>query len=134
MPAVYRLNCEICSWNKIVKGEELGLHELKTSPVPVNTKRWDSVKNELVQIDVKKQPKKLRCPKCGRVVIPKKIDDSQKILENKIAEEERTVRIEAETISITEQLKKDILEKKKRLEDEKDKLNGGQAGPARPTI
>ena len=134
MPIVYKLHCEVCNFTKVVKGEETGLHEIKTSPIPINVKKWDDIKNEFVNVDVKKQPKKLRCPKCGRLVIPKKVEDSQKSLEAKVAEIDRAKRIEDEKISMTEQLKKEIQNKRKRLIDEKDRTDGGQTGPKRPEI
>lgn len=131
---IYKIHCEICNFTKVAKGEEAELHELKTSPIPVNAKKWDDIKNEMVKVDIRKQPKKLRCPKCGRAVIPKKVEDAQKTLENKVAEDERAKRIELEKALMIEQLKKEIQEKKKRLSDEKDRIDGGQAGPQRPTI
>jgi len=81
---LYRLYCEICNWKRITDGSDIqDLMELKTSPIPRGIPKVDLETKKVVQPKSKDQIKKFRCPKCGRVVIPKKISDPQRELEEK---------------------------------------------------
>lgn len=117
----YKLVCEVCGWKKIFEDEDDSLHELKSSPIPVNVKKWNEKKGVDVKVESKKQPKKFRCQGCGRVVIPKKIKDAQKELEKKNSEIERQKLIEEDKIKLKQQFEKEIEEKRCKLKEDKSK-------------
>ncbi len=76
---VYQLYCEVCNWKMITDGTEVEnrLYELKTSPVPRGMPQLDPVEKQIIVKKPQKQPRKFRCPQCGRVVIPKQIENPQ---------------------------------------------------------
>jgi hypothetical protein len=58
----YRLFCEICNWKKITDGTDLGdLKDIVLSPNAPKSKK-----------------KGFKCPKCGRIVFPVKVNDPQR--------------------------------------------------------
>jgi hypothetical protein len=81
----YKLHCEICNWGKVTNGAEVEekLYEYKTSPIPVGIPQFDKENNKVVVREPQKQPRKFRCPKCGRVVIPRQIQDPQEQIDSK---------------------------------------------------
>jgi len=86
----YRLYCEICNWKKVTDGSEIdGLVEVKTSPVPGGVPKFDPIKNKTITPKSIKQLKKYKCPKCGRVVTPRKITNPQEKIDQYNAEQER---------------------------------------------
>lgn len=87
---LYRLYCEICNWKKITKGDDVDdFYEIPTSPVPGGVPKTDPATKELIAPKTTRQPRKFRCPRCGRVVIPRKISDPQGELDEKIEMEEK---------------------------------------------
>ena len=76
---VYQLYCEICNWKSVTDGTEVEdkLYEYSTSPIPGGAPYVDPVDKKTVEKKSQKQPRKFRCPKCGRVVIPRQIDNPQ---------------------------------------------------------
>jgi len=79
----YRLYCEICNWKKLTDGKDIDLFEIKTCPVPGGYPKTDPVTKITTPAKSKPQPKKFRCPQCGRAVIPRKIDDPQNTIDEK---------------------------------------------------
>lgn len=85
----YQLYCEICNYKKITTGHEaVGFVELSTSPIPGGIPFLDN-ESKIVVPKSKSQPKKLKCPKCGRLIIPRKLA-TPKDLEQKSNEKDRT--------------------------------------------
>lgn len=94
---LYRLYCEICNWKKITDGKDVdGILEIKTSPIPGGIPQLDPETKEIKTSKSKKQPKKLRCPKCGRVVIPREINDPQTEADEKKEMEKRKEQLDEE--------------------------------------
>ena len=79
----YRLYCEICNWKKLTDGTDVDLFEIKTCPIPGGYPVTDPITQKTTQPKSKPQPKKFRCPQCGRAVIPRKITDPQNTINEK---------------------------------------------------
>ena len=81
----YQLYCEICNWKKITDATDVEekLYEHKTSPIPGGAPQLDPVEKKTVVKKAQQQPRKFRCPQCGRVVIPKQIGDPQENIDLK---------------------------------------------------
>lgn len=102
------LYCEPCSYKRIITAEEPNcddLVEIKSSPIPKAGPALDPEAKSIKTPKPAEQPKKVKCPNCGRGVIVKKLPD---VYANafKAVDEETRKKQEAE-------------EKKKRLEDGK---------------
>lgn len=88
----YLIFCEICSYKQFVKDpKELKGVERPNIPVPPNTKIQPSngivLTNKDVEPKIQKdipQPVMVKCPKCGRGVIVKKIPDAYKNTDKQI--------------------------------------------------
>jgi hypothetical protein len=79
---LYKLYCEVCNWQKITDGTDAdSMYKIKTAPVPGGVPVYDAEKKKIIQKKAQEQPKKFRCPNCGRVVIPKKIKNPQEKLD-----------------------------------------------------
>lgn len=109
--------CEICNWKKLTNGSDIDLFEIKTSPIPGGYPKRDPVTNANISSKSKMQPRKFRCPKCGRAIVPKKIKDPQNTIDEKM-------KIEASqkqrVISEKEQLEKRVIYGKNWLDGDKD--------------
>lgn len=57
--------CEPCGTRTVVE-EEVTLAECKTSPVQIKLPQLDPATNKTVKAEFVKQPKRYKCPKCGR--------------------------------------------------------------------
>lgn len=80
MAKVFRLYCEICNWQQIVENlESIDLIETKNSAVQTNIPKL--VEGKTVLSKNKNQVRKFKCPNCGRLVIPKLIDNPQETLD-----------------------------------------------------
>jgi hypothetical protein len=87
---LYRLYCEVCNWKKITDGSDIvDFYEILTSPIPGGAPKKDPTTNAIIEAKSTRQPRKFRCPQCGRVVIPRKIADPQGELDDKIEMEEK---------------------------------------------
>jgi hypothetical protein len=88
----HKLHCEICNWTKVTSSEQLGLYEVKRSTIQGRIPYLDE-NNKTIVPKFKKQPKKYRCPKCGRGVKATKVANPQEKIdryhEEKAAEEQR---------------------------------------------
>jgi len=70
----YQLYCEICNWKKITDGGDMNaLVEIKTSPIPRGIPKKNLETGEMEKQKYLRQPKKFRCPNCGRAITPRKL-------------------------------------------------------------
>jgi len=105
---LYQLYCEICNYKRITDGSDVeDLNEIKTSSVPAGVPYIDFETNNVIVPKSKKQMRKFKCPNCGRLVMPRKIDNPQEKLAEKLEAEER-----------------------KRKRHEEDRIDGSEAGSA----
>ncbi len=101
------LFCEPCSYKQIITADEPGegLVEIKTSPVPTGIPAIDPQTKKIKTALPLPQPKKVKCPQCGRGVVIRKLPD---VYANAFKAVDEITRKEQEA-----------LEKKKRIEDGK---------------
>lgn len=102
------ITCDYCSYKKIFESSDegplvqnrpkdiTGMVEIKTSPVPGGTPQLDPHTNKTIVKPEKPQPKKTKCPKCGRGVIIKKLPDVYVNMYKEIDENEKKSRVDAE--------------------------------------
>ena len=101
---LYRLYCEICNFNLVTDGRDTDkLVEIKTSPIPGGIPKKDILTGNMTVPKSIKQPKKFRCPKCGRIIVPR-------LLVNEI----KPVEVVREVIETQEEILNQII---KRLDD-----------------
>jgi hypothetical protein len=87
---MYRFYCEICGWKKITDGSDVNqLYEIKTSPIPGGIPKLNQETSKITYCKSINQARRFRCPKCGRCVIPKKIDNPQESVDRKTDFQER---------------------------------------------
>ncbi len=105
---LYQLYCEICNWKRITDGSDVtDMTELKISSIPGGSPKLDPITKKVIEPKSKKPRKRFKCPKCGRAVIPRQINDPQTKMNEKNEE----------------------LEKIKEA-DEENRINGDKAGSA----
>ena len=119
---VYQLYCEICNWKKITDGSDIDLFQLKTADIPGGVPKLDPVEKKIVVPKSLKQRKKFRCPKCGRVVVPRKIANPQEKIDQ-YHEELEPDRQQAEWDAQDQEMMKTYEEAKRRYEEEQDRLD-----------
>jgi hypothetical protein len=80
---LYKLFCQSCAYTRTTDGSNIDdLYEIKTSKIQGKIPYWDEKQKKTVIPEYKKQTKKFRCPGCGKgILIPKKIDDPQRKIE-----------------------------------------------------
>jgi len=80
----YLLYCEICNYKKITDGSDDSLVEIKTSPLMTSPPTLDPETKKAIPAKFKPQKKRFKCPQCGRVIFPRKlqIEDEEKSQEN----------------------------------------------------
>lgn len=72
----YLLFCQYCSYKKITDGTDVkDLIEVKTSPLMTSIPKADPITGKTIAAQFKNQKKRFKCPKCGRLIFPKKIKD-----------------------------------------------------------
>lgn len=70
----YILYCENCSYKRITDGSDVGdLYEYKRNKIPTGIPKIDPITKKTTTSNPKVLPKMFRCPKCGRLVRPKKV-------------------------------------------------------------
>jgi len=70
--------CEPCSFKQIITSDEPkaeNLVEIKSSPIPGGSPRLDAKTKKAKDRPTFDQPKKFKCPNCGRGVRAKKLPD-----------------------------------------------------------
>ncbi len=108
---LYQLYCDGCHWKRITDGSDVDdLVEVKRSPIPGGIPKIDPVTKKLNTPKEHKLPKRFKCPGCGRLVIPRKIDDPQAALERLLEEEQRAEIIKAAEVEQEKRLQKSIAE------------------------
>jgi len=120
---VYRLYCEICNWKRISDGSDLDdLYEIKKSPVPGGVPELDENK-KVVEKKSRPQPKKFRCPKCGRSVGFKEIENPQEKIKRQ-QEEQRAQEERREWEALEEEARKRYEQARAEYEKEQNRLDG----------
>jgi len=72
----YRLYCEFCNYNRITDGTDVeDLYLSKRSKIDTAVPKIDAVTGKVVKKEPIAQTKQFRCPKCGRLITPKKIPE-----------------------------------------------------------
>ena len=66
----YIIYCEIYNHKQYTDGSEKFV-ELKTAPIPKEIPYIDPITKKMIRPSPKEQPKKIKCPGCGRAVTPK---------------------------------------------------------------
>jgi len=96
--------CEPCSYKRIlVSSEPHDLVEVKTAPIPGGAPRLDPETKKAKDRPVTSQPKKFKCPQCGRGVRATKLADPYLAAFKEVDGQKRK--------------REEELEKQKRLED-----------------
>jgi len=72
----YKLHCEICGYTIVTDGTNLKLTEYIRSKVQKEIPKLDS-NEKLVPGTWLSLPKKYKCPKCGRLISPRKHNENQ---------------------------------------------------------
>lgn len=101
------LFCEPCSYKQIMTAEQPGegLVEIQTSPIPGGVPTIDPETKKIKAARPTPQPKKVKCPQCGRGVVIRRLPD---VYANAFKAVDEMARKEQEAS-----------EKKKRIEDGK---------------
>jgi len=119
----YRFYCEICNWKIVTDGTDPQLHEIKSAPIPGGPPKFDPVEKKMVIPKSKKPKRKFRCPGCGRVVIPREVENPQEKVERYqeqiIADKQRK-----EWEMLDAQAKERYEKIKQEYEKEQDQLDG----------
>ena len=85
---LYQLYCEICGWKRITDGSDISdLYEIKCADMPTGAPKYDTLEKKTVVPPLKKRLRKFRCQKCGRGVVPRKIQNPQAELDAKLEKE-----------------------------------------------
>lgn len=121
---LYQLFCS-CGWKRITDGSDIGdLYEIKLSPVPKGLPKFDKQKKKTIVSEPRERIRKFRCPECGHAVKPKKIEDHQALINQKLEQEylmeQQRLEIEMERGRIAEIQEKD-LEHDRKAEEERRK-------------
>jgi hypothetical protein len=104
----YQFYCEICNYKRITDGTDIqDLVEIKTSPIPSGIPKRDFETKKVVISKPIKQKRKFKCPQCGRVISPKKLNLS---LAPERTEEEPQEFVESQEVLLT-----DIIEQLDRI-------------------
>ena len=123
---VYRLYCEICNWKRVSDGSDLDdLYEIKKAPVPGGIPKLDENK-KIVEKKSKSQPKKFRCPQCGRSIGFKEIENPQEKID-RIQQEQRAQQERREWEALEEEARRRYDQSRREYEkeqDEQDRLDG----------
>jgi len=68
----YKLHCEICGWTNVTDGTNVKLAEYKRSRIQKEIPKLDWSTGKLAEGTWLNLPKKYKCPKCGRLVSPRR--------------------------------------------------------------
>ncbi len=73
----YRLYCQHCHYNRYTDGTDVqDLVEIPQPKIQGNIPYLDPVEKKMVVPEFKSRPKKFRCPDCGRMITPKKLEET----------------------------------------------------------
>lgn len=74
----YRLHCEICNYNVVTDGSNVKLVEYKRSKVQKEIPKADPTTGKLASAGTwLTLPKKYKCPKCGRLLSARKLQEPE---------------------------------------------------------
>lgn len=76
----YKLHCEICGFTNVTDGSNINLTEYKRSKIQKDIPKLDTA-GEATKSTFISLPKRYKCPKCGRLISPRKIQGLE--IENK---------------------------------------------------
>ncbi len=120
---MYQLYCQICHWKKITDGSDVkNLTEVKSSPIQREIPKFDKKEKKTILSKDKIRKKRFKCPGCGRVIFPKKIEDPQADIDairEKDIHEKETLEI---NVKILEQ------QENRRRKYEEDRTDGRESG------
>jgi len=104
---VYRFYCDYCNWKKITDGTDVKdtMNEYLTSPIPGGAPKLDEKTKKVITSKSIPQPRRFKCPQCGRLVFPKKITNPQEEMRLKQEALEREAAAEKERLSVMEEMK-----------------------------
>ena len=103
MAKLYQFYCEICNWKKIASGDDCkSMVEVKSSPIQTRLPHMNSETGKFDPGKTREQPKKFKCPNCGRIVKPK-IVSAQPTASEQLETQQRRIRRDALMPSYEEQ-------------------------------
>ena len=74
----YLLFCTNCNYKRLSDGSDIqDLIQVKTSPIFTNIPYIDPLTKKTVYPLPKNQKKKFKCPNCGMIIIPKKVQNEK---------------------------------------------------------
>lgn len=73
----YKLYCEICGYNMVTDGSNTRLIEYKRSKIQKEIPKLDPSTGKTVEGTWLTLPKKYKCPKCGRLLSPRKFKETE---------------------------------------------------------
>jgi hypothetical protein len=75
----YRLYCDICDHSIVTDGTNIKLVEYKRSKIQKEIPKLDATTGKMVPATWLILPKKYKCPKCGRLISPRKCKELEPI-------------------------------------------------------
>ena len=105
MSNIYQLFCDNCSWKKINDTIDFELTEFKTVSIQKHIPYIDSATNKVVESKNMKRKKSYKCPRCGHILYPHKIENVQETVEQAM---EMKNRIQKRIINDQEERKKQL--------------------------
>jgi hypothetical protein len=73
----YLIFCQICNYKEITDGCTNKFQEIKTSSLQKNISIIDPLTKKPTKIEFKEMPKKIKCPKCGRGVVVRRMKNEE---------------------------------------------------------
>jgi hypothetical protein len=84
MSKLYQLFCDHCCWKLLTNGTDIDLVEFKIAPIPGGSPELDPVTGKTIVKKPVKSKKRYKCPNCGHLIFPKKIEDPQEKVEEQM--------------------------------------------------
>ena len=89
----YKLYCDSCGWKKDVQEDFFPqMKEAKFQPLQGRIPKWDEEKRKTVTFPSVPRTRQFKCPKCGRLVRPRRMKDVQGELDERLEFEARSKR------------------------------------------
>jgi len=124
---IFELYCDKCHWKRVADTLDKlkDLYEIKTSPIPSGSPKFNIAKKQVIDSKPLVQKKKFRCPSCGNSVVGRFIPDVQKNFESKVEHEKR--------IEERNKLEISIMDHSRRKIDE-NRIDGSETSSEGPPI
>ena len=75
---VYRLYCDFCGYNRWTDGTDIqDLKPYKRAAIPTGIPKYDLVAKRTNTKTPINLPKQFKCPKCGRLITPRKYSEGE---------------------------------------------------------